>query len=220
MFAGEGSSILNQASIAIARVDQGITTDLHMNISRENSTLFPTGESFEALLHWLDPDRERAGVRYEEIRRRLVRIFTYRGCLGAEYLADETINRVIRNVESARSFSGDPVRYFYGVANKVHLEYVRTRPANSVDSDEPKGLEQVRIEFSCLEECLSTLSPENRELILQYYERKKSSKGEVRQQLAANLGIGVNALRIRAYRVRSSLVECIEGCMNKLSTNR
>ncbi|HEY7785163.1 MAG TPA: hypothetical protein VIB00_10575, partial [Pyrinomonadaceae bacterium] len=53
-----------------------------------------TQESFDALLHWLDPQRDRAGLRYEEIRRSLIKIFACRGCAEPEDLADETINRV------------------------------------------------------------------------------------------------------------------------------
>ena len=52
-----------------------------------------TQELFDTLLDWLDPDRERAGHRYETIRLRLIKIFTSRGCPEAEELADETINR-------------------------------------------------------------------------------------------------------------------------------
>ena len=52
-------------------------------------------ESFEALLGWLDPDRERAGIKYEQIRSGLISFFTGRGHCEAEDLADETINRVI-----------------------------------------------------------------------------------------------------------------------------
>src|SRR4051794_16211659 len=88
-----------------------------------------TQESFDRLLEWLDADRERAGYRYEAIRRRLITIFTCRGCREAEALADETINRVtIKLPEIADAYVGDPALYFYGVAQKVHLEYLRKRP--------------------------------------------------------------------------------------------
>src|SRR5689334_18556794 len=51
-------------------------------------------EAFDALLDWLDSDREQAGIKYEDIRGRLVMMFAARGCVDAEDLADETINRV------------------------------------------------------------------------------------------------------------------------------
>ena len=72
-----------------------------------------TQESFDSLLAWLDADRERAGRRYEEIRRRLIKILACRGCHDPEDLADEAINRVAGKVgEVAKDYSGDPALYF------------------------------------------------------------------------------------------------------------
>ena len=86
------------------------------------------GENFEHLLEWLDPDRERAGARYEEIRRALIKIFAGRGCAEPEDLADETLRRVCRKVRTlAPTYVGDPACYFYGVAQNVHLESLRGR---------------------------------------------------------------------------------------------
>ncbi len=85
-------------------------------------------ECFDELLDWLDADRERAGAKYEEIRRRLIKIYTNRGCAEAEDLADETINRVANKLaEIKKDFSGDRARYFYGVANKVLMEFQRRK---------------------------------------------------------------------------------------------
>src|SRR5437764_14777727 len=85
-----------------------------------------TQEDFNGLLEWLGQDREQAGDKYEAIRRRLIRIFISRGCHHAEEMADETINRVTFKLKEIRQdYVGDPALYFYGVANKVHLEYVR-----------------------------------------------------------------------------------------------
>ena len=76
-----------------------------------------TQENFDQLLAWLDPNREQAGRRYEDIRRKLVKIFVSRGCIIAEELADETINRVAMKVhEIVDTYTGDPALYFYGVA--------------------------------------------------------------------------------------------------------
>src|SRR5204863_6195928 len=57
-----------------------------------------TRESFEILLAQLDPDRERAGELYETIRRKLIRLFEWRGCACPEDLADETFNRGARQL--------------------------------------------------------------------------------------------------------------------------
>src|SRR5919198_4623480 len=85
-----------------------------------------TQEAFDYLLAWLDADRERAGEKYERIRRRLIMIFPCRRCPDAEELADETINRVaLRAAEVSKEYEGDPALYFYGVGQKVFLESVR-----------------------------------------------------------------------------------------------
>jgi DNA-directed RNA polymerase specialized sigma24 family protein len=172
-------------------------------------------ESFDALLAWLDSDRERAGAKYEEIRRRLIKIFAGRGCLEAEDLADETINRVTSKLnEIGKEFTGDCERYFYGVANKVYMEYQRRKqpqppPATAEDSN------RVEQECDCLEECIAQLSSEDRELLLQYYHAEGRAKIDERKHLAEKLGIAPNALRIRAFRIRTALQECVENCLER-----
>jgi DNA-directed RNA polymerase specialized sigma24 family protein len=171
-------------------------------------------EAFDALLNWLDADREKAAARYEEIRRNLINYFVVRHCADAEDLADETINRVTKNLSRIeKDFKGDPERYFYGVANMLWKENRRKPPPPPtpppVDSDR---LEQ---EYRCLEHCIQRLSAENRELLLKYYYAEGRDKIEQRKLLAENLGIAPNALRIRAYRIRASLQKCVEKCLER-----
>src|SRR5258705_13831542 len=141
-------------------------------------------ESFDALLAWLDSDRERAGNKYEAIRERLIKIFIGRGCYEPEDLADETINRVIKRLnESEPQFVGDRARYFYGVANKGHLEYLRRKPVQHaapgfVDSH---NLEE---EFKCLEHCLGRLTSENHRKVLEDYQEDTDPKIDHRKLLA------------------------------------
>ena len=85
-----------------------------------------TPEGFDALLAQLNPDRERAGEIYETIRRKLVRLFEWRGCGSPEDLTDETINRVARRLaEGVELRSSDPYGYFCGVAHLVYKEVLR-----------------------------------------------------------------------------------------------
>jgi DNA-directed RNA polymerase specialized sigma24 family protein len=174
-----------------------------------------TKELFDALLDWLDSDRESAACKYELIRSRLIKIFVCRGCGEPEDLADETIDRVARKLnEIAGSFTGDPARYFYGVANKVHLEYLRKKPA----PPPPPPLhdpDEVEREYNCLERCMQKLTADNRELVLQYYQEERQAKIDHRKRLADQLGIALNALRIRACRIRASLLECVQKCVHE-----
>lgn len=186
-----------------------------------------TQEAFDDLLDWLDADRDSAGSKYERIRVRLIKIFTCRGCCEADDLADETINRVTAKLgEIAENYSGDPALYFYGVAQKVHLEYIRKKPPvqeSSLEGREPGGktawtsepANEVEQEYACLEQCMNHLPPENRRLVLEYYQEEKRAKIDHRKKLADQLGIAVNALRIRAHRIRLQLQQCVESCLNR-----
>jgi DNA-directed RNA polymerase specialized sigma24 family protein len=175
-----------------------------------------TREPFDALLAWLDPDREQAGQKYEDIRRRLIKIFTCRGCAIPEDLADESINRVIRRLKDIREgYTGDRALYFYGVANKVFLEYVKRPPAPAVPLPVHENSEEVEQEYVCLERCVEHLPPENRELVIRYYQKEKRAKIDDRKQLAKQLGIALNALRIRAHRIRVGLQRCMQECLER-----
>ena len=172
-------------------------------------------DAFDKFLEWLDPDREQVGTKYETIRRKLIKIFVCRGCPLGEDLADETINRVIRKVpEIAASYTGDPAAYFCGVARNVHLEYVKKRP-DPLAMPDPDPPQQKELEYECLEQCMGKLMPDNRELMLEYYQKEKQAKIDHRKKLAARLGIAVNALRIRAHRIRLSLQSCMENCLKQ-----
>ncbi len=174
-----------------------------------------TQESLDALLSWLDPRRDEAAREYEEIRRRLIRFFAGRGCCEPEDLADVAINRVaVRLKDIAASYDGDRVRYFHGVANKVHLEYLR-RPRPSVPPPLPPDHEEEERECECLEYCLGQLSPGNRELFVEYFRYDKRAKTERRKRLAEELGIALNALRIRAHRLRALVLKCMLECLEQ-----
>jgi len=173
-----------------------------------------TQESFDRLLAWLGADPEEAGRRYEEIRRSLIKIFTCRGCHEPEDMADETINRVVAKLPDIEAgYTGERALYFYGVANKVQLEYLRRRPAPPAPPPAPAPSEEDEREYECLLHCVGGLSPDHRELVLQYYREEKRAKIDNRKHLAERLGIALNALRIRAHRIRLGLQKCVEECV-------
>jgi RNA polymerase sigma factor (sigma-70 family) len=173
-----------------------------------------TQEAFDALLIWLDPDRERAAKRYEEIRRRLLRFFTGRRCTTADDLADDTMNRVARKVQEGLVYTGDTAPYFYAVAHNVYLEHIKQKP-HVAPPPPPRATEDVEREHACLELCLQRLQPRSRELIREFYQEEKSAKIEHRKRLAERLGLTPNALRIQAHRIRQVLLECVRQCISQ-----
>jgi DNA-directed RNA polymerase specialized sigma24 family protein len=163
----------------------------------------------------LDEDRDRAGEKYEEIRSRLIKIFEVRGCPVAEELADATLDRVAGKVRDiVETYVGRPELYFYGVAQKIYLEHIRRRPIQPPAVAQPASEDTAR-QFDCLEKCLKRLTPKSRRMILRYYEEKGHIQMENRRGLARKMGIGINALRIRAHRVRESLATCLAECLKE-----
>jgi DNA-directed RNA polymerase specialized sigma24 family protein len=172
-------------------------------------------EAFDALLDWLDSDREQAALKYEKIRRSLIKIFTGRGCVEPEDLSDETINRVTSKLkEIEKEFSGDRTRYFFGVANKVHLEHLRRKLPQPTPPPATDPV-QIEMEYSCLERCIERLTNDHRELLLRYHGAGGPAETDRRRALAAELAIAPNALRIRVYRIRMALKECVEKCIER-----
>lgn len=183
-------------------------------------------ESFEEILAWLDPDREVAAEIYVQLRHDLAQIFNWNRCNDPEELTDVVIDRVARKVHKLReTFVGDPRLYFYGVARNLikeirnkakwqvpieDIEIPVTNPATESDEETAEMLEE------CLTSCLQKLSPEKRELILNYYAKEKQAKIEHRAELAQQLGIKVDTLRVRVHRIRIELEKCIKRCLNRL----
>ena len=177
----------------------------------------PSQEAFEKLLAWLDPDREKATEKYQRIYLRLVRIFAGKGCAEAEDLADESVNVVASRIDRViGTFVGDPALYFYGVARKIYLEWLKSKrplPAPPVQPDNT----EVEQRCSCLEKCLKTVTtPEEAELVVRYHEGDGQARITNRKMLAEELGISLNALRIRICHIQARLRPCIEECMRDL----
>ena len=187
-------------------------------------------ESFEEILAWFNPDRELASAMYVQLRDDLTRIFIWRGCLDPEGMTDDVFDRVARKVAVVRpTYEGDPRRYFHAVANKVILENLKKIKTHvSLDDVElsrqqtPENATQEEVIASeeCLQSCLQKLDNDKRELIKAYYAKQKQAKIDHRNKLAEDLGIKIPALRVRLFRIRESLEQCIERCLKNKAQNR
>lgn len=182
--------------------------------------------AFRHLLEWLDGGEDSGGERYLEMRRRLVAYFDRKNCQAPDELADETLNRVARRLfEESLQISETPAKYCYIVARFVFMENLRdTRKGHllfddtqsqhtlPVENDEEEKTNKEKM-FACLEHCLDRLDAGHREMITRYYLGSERTKIENRRALAESLHITVNALSIRACRIRAKLEVCLRRCL-------
>jgi len=189
--------------------------------SRIPLPLPPTKEKFEALLMWLNSDRQVACQKYEAIQEGLIGIFSAKGFSDAEGLADEAINRVTdRLSEIGPEYEGDPANYFRGVARNIIFEVGRRKEfATDRLPERPTKPVEISDEYRCLMRCLKFVAPEDRELILDYHVYDGADKVANHITMATELKITVNALRVRAYRIRARLEKCVFNCLARNTSN-
>ena len=192
----------------------------------------PTQTAFRQFLDWLDEGVASGGEKYLEMRRRLVFYFDRKNCLASDELADETLSRVAQKLEEKGSITGmSPAHYCYVVAKFVFLENLRQAKrgqsglnelaqarlssGGSLNSKDTAAMQSRERLHDCLDSCLAKLSLADRDLILEYYRGEQRAKIERRSQLAARLGVSMNALTIRACRIRYKLEECMKACCDE-----
>jgi DNA-directed RNA polymerase specialized sigma24 family protein len=183
--------------------------------------------AFHRLLSWLDDGVESGGETYIEMRRRLVAYFDRRNRPFADDLADETFNRISKTLEQSGAIEvTPPARYCYVVARFVLLEDIRRSrryvpvdesrdllpvgPRPFADAEDRASFKEQRLE--CLDRCLDELKPDQRELAIEYYRDAKRERIERRRALADRLRITMNALGVRACRIRNALEICVDAC--------
>ena len=200
---------------------------LTQEVEREETTL--TQVAFTRLLEWLDDGADSGGETYLEMRRRLVAYFDRRNRPAPEALADETFNRIGKTLEKSGAIATrPPARYCYVIARFVLLEDLRrerlhvpfddVRAANWVQLGRTAAADAASAQerrFECLDRCLLKLKPEQRHLIVDYYSEAQRQRIDCRRDLAARLGITMNALGIRVCRIRGALETCVDACCKK-----
>ena len=182
-----------------------------------------TQEAFDRLLASLDADRDQAGQKYVRLRHKLVKYFEWRGVAFPDREADVTINRVARRIQEGLEVESLNA-YSYGVARLVFSEVLRAQqkereafecaPVAEVQEEEDTDADE-EARRACLDRCLQALPEDQRSLIIEYYDDEQGKKIDRRKRLAAKLDIRLNALRIRAHRIRVGLEACVRECVGQ-----
>lgn len=183
-----------------------------------------TKAAFDRLLNWLDVDREAAALKYELLRRRLVKYFVGHHCAAAEDLADDVINRVIGQLDRQPALRSDkPLPYIFGIARNVYRHYLGEQMHIDGAAETQRLPNQQRLEDElekerlsrCLHECLQKLQRENRQLLLRYYLKETDAKAQFHEHMAKQLDCTLNALRLKMMRLRERLRDCITLCVQQ-----
>lgn len=179
-----------------------------------------TATSFQILLDRLENDPSK----YEELRFKIAHLLRWRGCAEshADDLADVTLDRV-----AAKLASGEAVENIHAfaaaVARFIWLEHSRKNKADAVGDDLPEVAVEPAIDIDdpdarmrCLRRCVATkFSDEDRRLVVNYYDTDADEKAKsARRRLADSFGLTLNALKVRACRLRMRLEKCINECVS------
>ncbi len=178
--------------------------------------------AWNALLVRLGTDLDAAGGEYERLRGRLVRFLEWQRSAAAEDLADVVLTRLANKCDA-----GEPIAnihaYAMGIARFVLQEAGAHRPMASLDAEgvappaasaaAPDEQDAER-RAACLDSCLDRLPDANRELVLRYYEGEGQARIARRRELAGSLRITERALRLRMFRLRDTLQDCVQGCVS------
>lgn len=177
--------------------------------------------AFACLLAQLSDEPEQAGQQYLSFHARLTKFFECRGCPIAPELADATLLRLARRLLGGLVIppAGFPP-YLYGIARNVLREFNKSCEKGFIPFDElpttqhptqaplaqtSETTQRERILF-CMESCLQEFPPESKQLLLNYYSAEGHQIAQ-RKELAAQLGISANALKIRLCRLRTILAQ-------------
>jgi RNA polymerase sigma factor (sigma-70 family) len=185
----------------------------------------PTEETLKKLIAAFSENPEKAAQGYELARSKLIRYFERHVGAVSERCADEALDRAMRRIDEGKQIS-NLMAYLYKIASNIVFEMhredeiirkaVKTLPTLTLspkldDEDSPKQ--------TCFDECLEQLPEKDRTLIVEYYEEEGHTKIVHHKQMAARLGIQLNALRIRVHRIRVRLEADVKACV-KLRTER
>jgi DNA-directed RNA polymerase specialized sigma24 family protein len=171
--------------------------------------------SLGALLARLAADGDE-GVAYETLRRRVIRFFGVYVPADADELADVVLDRVARRIDEGVEVAS-VLSYTLGVA-RVVLHEARARAARRraaeadptlLAADDGDEAREVEVALAALSHCLDAAGRDARALILDYYGADGASRIALRQRLAGERGISLNALRNRALRLRAALEDCV-----------
>src|SRR5262245_17578311 len=176
-----------------------------------------TEEEQALLIARLHPDRELARQIYQELRDKLLIFFECRDCAFPEELADETLYRIASDIWAGAQIA-DLDRYALSAARSIlkDLPPRSARTSSSLEQTQVSSSEEER-RRSFLKRCLLDLSPEERDLLIEYYQGKKHDISIHREEMAERLGMSPGGLDLHIHRLREKLASALKTYLGRSS---
>jgi DNA-directed RNA polymerase specialized sigma24 family protein len=169
-----------------------------------------TSAALAKFLAHLDPNPSAAEEKFAALHGRLAKYFELNRCTDPEHAADVTIDRGIRKIDQGATVPGIGA-FLFGIARFVLKELRASMPAAQplppdIAAVESQDIFELELHVRCLDTCLVKLEPDSRDLFLLYY-------GEgTRESLPDRYNSTMNALRIRVFKVKKILHQCVNNC--------
>ncbi len=174
-----------------------------------------TAESLNLLLAEFSEDKREAAAVYTNLRDSLVRFFALKGDSEPEAAADATLDRTAVKVAQQTPID-DIKKYSFGVARLIFLERLRLsqKEKNAAEDfhHETNKLSNdvVTDDFQFFRECFKSLPAKDKIFLQGYFTDAPYEKlTELRRRLTEEVGVSVEQMRVKIFRLRKRLENCV-----------
>ena len=172
--------------------------------------------SYSLLLQALSSREDVAATEFTKLRDTLVRFFLIKGEIEPDEAADETLDRLAAKLGGPAVIE-NLTKYSFGIARLVFLENLRktSKADQAVKAYALETADRVQPDdetdgFSRMRDCFGQLSVPDKDLLRAYFaDVPRNRLDEERLQLAASMGASLNNLRLKIFRLRRRLEDCV-----------
>jgi DNA-directed RNA polymerase specialized sigma24 family protein len=167
----------------------------------------------QTILGLLGSDKEHAAAEYRKLHERLTRFFEWNNAEDPTVLADEALDRlgkralnkdIEEGIQSASSFVLGIARHLLQEERRRQARKAESRRSWAVLTAHPRSDDKEKIDRA-VRLALDQLEPDRRKLVEDYYAHSGAEKAKAHQKLASRLGLSLNTLRNRVFRLRKEL---------------
>ena len=180
-----------------------------------------TSESFAKLLDALSSDQSEAARAYTTLRSSIVRYFQIKGDSFPDEAADTVLDRVAEKLALGLKID-DLTKYSFTVAKFVFLERMRSLKKEKLAADEFYFRNDGRRDgketdaLRPFRECFESLPDDDQKVLTGYFADLPADRlFDFRQKLAEAHEGSLNYLRLRIFRLRKRLDDCVRRRLEK-----